>query len=167
MRTILVALAALLATPSLSLSQPAPSAWSREAASAPPFAQGMTEDELLAWLTAQGVSAERRTDSGGTYMAAEHNGIAWEAQLQACEAERCRVLEFSSGFRAQQPSAERANEWNRGHLFLKAVAVDGGLVARHPVYLSGGLSRQALDEQLELWLTFLPEFGAWAIPPAT
>lgn len=123
-------------------------------------AGGLTVQEVAAWLKAKGYRADlEQTDEGEKYVASAAEGVNFEIYMYDCKgAARCTSLQFHIGFGMESDlSVDRINSWNRENRYVKAYLDDEkDPYFQYDANLSPGGTYEALDDDLGVWLGFLP-----------
>lgn len=71
----------------------------------------------------------------------------------------CEQIVFSAGFAETGATLETINAWNRTKLFGRALLTDGGdAVIEMPVNLRFGVSRENLEDTVDLWRVTVLDF---------
>ncbi|HEY9233758.1 MAG TPA: YbjN domain-containing protein [Phenylobacterium sp.] len=126
---------------------------------------GMTARELQAWLTESGYEAELdRGEDGDPYLKAVADGVNFEVHLYDCKGERCASMQLTAGFDVDgKIGVDRANGWNTENRYLDCYVDDeGDPWFTYDINLSPGGTREALDDNFAIWLSFVPDMKAMA-----
>lgn len=126
---------------------------------------GMTGPEVAAWLQAAGYRAQLTKDSSGDPLInSASEGVNFKVLFYDCEgaaaAQRCKALQFAAGFDLDKPlTAERMNEWNKSHRYLKAyINADGDPYVEYDVNVNAGRTTAGLDDDFGVWTGILSAF---------
>ena len=124
---------------------------------------GMSGPEVVAWLQKAGYKAELSKDDGGDPLidsAAE--GTKFKIYFYDCDKAqaRCKALQFSAGFDLKTGlKAEKMNEWNKGHRYLKAyIDEEGDPYIQYDVNVNAGRTLAGLDDDFGVWTSMISEF---------
>ena len=128
---------------------------------------GMTAKEVQAWLFESGYRAELATDDDGdVYVKSASDGVNFEAHLYDCKQDRCASMQFIAGFDLDEKlELDKINAWNSGKRYVDGFIDDeGDPWFTYDANLSPGGSREALDDDFAVWLSFIPdmkELAGW------
>ncbi len=115
---------------------------------------GMTGPEVVAWLQAQGYKAALSRDKQGDPMIkSATGGVNFTVYFYDCDNDRCRALQFSSGFDLKDGmTLARTNEWNKGNRYLKAWLDDeNDPYIEYDVNVNAGRTFSGLSDDLDVW----------------
>ena len=122
---------------------------------------GMTGPEVVALLQAEGYRAALSRDKQGDPMIKSATGGAnFTVYFYDCEKDRCRALQFSSGFDLKDGlTLARINEWNKGNRYLKAYLDDeNDPYVEYDVNVDAGRTFSGLKDDLAIWNTMVGRF---------
>lgn len=147
-----VALAALLATPTVA-----------EVASAPVPAEGITPAELVQ-LLAQHQMAPKLAQGrdGRPIVDGRVDDVGFDVSFGECRGDRCRDVYFRVGWSNAKGDAKltanRINQWNAGNYFLRAyISSDNTLWAEMDARIARGTTAN-VEEYVALWPALLHQF---------
>lgn len=125
-------------------------------------AGGMTIEEVAAWLKQGGftarVHAEKSTQNG-PIVSTSIDDVATDIYLYDCTANRCRAWQYASGWDDSARPAEKINEWNEDHRYLRAYqANQSDLWAEYDIDISPGGTYEQLDGALTRFRASLKTF---------
>jgi len=125
---------------------------------------GVAVAEARAWLTGMGGTVGEPTiREGVTSLYIADQPLPWNMAFYACGPSLCDDVQFSAIFTGAI-TADRINDWNREHRFLKAFFVpaasgaDASAVVQYDVVLTSAGTEQ-LREPTVVWLQLLREFA--------
>lgn len=121
---------------------------------------GLTVEELLAFMKSAGFDAKiEKTDQGEPYVSTSKDGINFDLDLYDCDKAKCRAVQFVASFDLKEPlSAAKANEWNLQKRYVRVYLDKGGdPVFAYDANLAPGGSYEALQDDLDVFVQFLPE----------
>ena len=130
------------------------------AQAAPLPAGGMTVKEVQTWLLDNGYKAEAVKESDGDgYVRSAADGVNFQVHVYDCVKARCASIQMVAGFDVEQKlSAEKVNAWNGAKRFVTSYIDDeGDPWFTYDINLSPGGTREALDDNFGVWLSFLPD----------
>lgn len=134
------------------------------AASAQQIYESVTGDDLVEILTEVGYTAELGVDNVGEPMInGQIEGVAYTLFFYRCNDEtpkQCLDLQFNSEFAFQKPvTLEMVNAYNTNNRFGQAyIDKDGRTSLDMSVTVQGGLTRQAIKENIDWWKVALTSF---------
>lgn len=102
------------------------------------------------------------TKDGSPRISGRMEGVLYTVRFFGCRrGASCQQIVFSSGFSETGADSELINAWNRDQLFGRAFLTEGGdAVIEMPVNLRFGVSKENLDDTVDLWRVTLAEFRA-------
>ena len=115
---------------------------------------GMTGPEVVAWLQSEGYKAALSRDKQGDPMIkSATSGANFTVYFYDCEKDRCRALQFSSGFDLKDGmTLAKINEWNKGNRYLKAyLDEDNDPYVEYDVNVNAGRTFSGLSDDLAVW----------------
>lgn len=127
-------------------------------------AAGLTVEEVAAWLKGAGLDPKiSKTDDGEPYVSTAKGGINFDVDLYDCADGRCRALQFVAGFDLKEPlPADKANAWNLKKRYVRVyLDANGDPTFAYDVNVAPGGSYEALDDDLDIFVQFLPEILAY------
>lgn len=100
------------------------------------------------------------TADGEPRISGRMEGILYSVRFYGCRrGANCGQVVFSSGFAGVSATQESVNAWNREKVFGRAFLSDGGdAVLEMPVNLRFGVSKENLDDTVDLWRIALLDF---------
>lgn len=128
---------------------------------------GMTAKEVQAWLSESGYRAElAKDDEGESYVKSASDGVNFDAHLYDCKKDRCASMQFIAGFDMDTKlELAKINAWNSDKRYVDGFIDDeGDPWFTYDLNLSPGGSREALDDDFAVWLSFIPdmkELAGW------
>jgi Putative bacterial sensory transduction regulator len=90
-------------------------------------AGGVTIEEVAAWLKQSGLTARIHTEKStqnGPILSTSIDDVATDIYLYDCTANRCRALQYASGWDDSARPGEKINEWNADHRYLRVYQAD-------------------------------------------
>lgn len=128
--------------------------------------EGMTLQEVAAWLQAGGYKAETKLDKDGNYIFTAAEGINITVYLSDCKNDRCKSLDFRAwwGFKGKFQSdntaaLEKINEWNKTKRWAKAyLDKDRDPNVEMNVSTSPGVTSEGLDDDFNTFTTMALAF---------
>ena len=124
-------------------------------------ADGMTLEQVAAWLKGHNVPADVTRDSvnGDSYILSEYRGIKFGVYLYNCLNGKCRSLQYSTGWGDAPIPLEKVNAWNRDHRFLRVYRNERNeLFGEYDIGLTPGGSYEMLDGTLMRWYVLVDNF---------
>lgn len=121
---------------------------------------GMSPKEVQVWLIDRGYKAEAaKNDDGEDYLKSVGEGVSFEVNFYDCKASRCTSIQFVAGFDLEEKlGADKANSWNSAKRYIDCfIDEEGDPWFTYDVNLSPGGTREALDDNFGVWLSFLPD----------
>lgn len=121
---------------------------------------GLTYNEISAWLGAGGYSVEsKKNDSGRAYFQTKAGEVMFEVWPYDCKEGRCASVQFIAGFDMDKPlSLTTINNWNSENRYVRGYIDDeGDPWFAYDANLSPGGTYEALDDDFDVWIGFLPE----------
>lgn len=171
-------LVAVIATPALAQTAPAPPA----AQAVPARWSGLTVTEITGRLTAAGLTvAPPQTNADRVYLRVTDGALRWVATLFSCTDGSCPDIQFTAAFSGTNATPEIISRWNGSRRFVKAFYAepeaaggDGQAVAQYDVLLNRGAGPDQLDDPIQVWRSLSADLGrtvtteqpATATPPA-
>ncbi|WP_332764272.1 YbjN domain-containing protein [Phenylobacterium sp.] len=135
--------------------------WLGGAAQAAEIAKGgMSVKEVKAWLTDGGYKAEvAKDDAGDEYLKSAAEGVSFDVHFYDCEKARCTSIQMIAGFDMDAKLAmDKVNAWNSKKRYVDCfIDDDGDPWFTYDINLSPGATREALDDNFAVWLSFLPD----------
>lgn len=125
---------------------------------------GMTGPEVAAWLQGAGYKAELSRDKTGDPMIrSASGGVNFTVLFYDCKNDRCRALQFSSGFDlGDGMTLAKANEWNKKHRYLKTYLDDEmDPYVEFDVNLDAGRTMAGLNDDFAIWTDMLADFAVF------
>ncbi|WP_162257138.1 YbjN domain-containing protein [Phenylobacterium sp. Root700] len=128
---------------------------------------GMTAKEVQSWLTDSGYKAEMAKDTDGdSYLKSASDGVSFDVHLYDCKKDRCASMQFIAGFDLDEKlELAKVNTWNEGKRYVDCFLDDeGDPWFTYDANVSPGGSREALDDDFAVWLSFVPdmkELAGW------
>lgn len=115
-------------------------------------AGGMTIEEVAAWLRAKGMTARVHTEKStqdGPILSTSIDDTATDIYLYDCTANRCRALQYATGWDDAARTPEKINSWNADHRYIRAYqANQTNLWAEYDVDIAPGGTYEQLDGSL-------------------
>jgi len=121
---------------------------------------GLTVEEVLAFMKSAGFDAKIvKTDAGEPYVTTAKDGINFDVDLYDCADRRCRAVQFLASFDLKEPlGADKANAWNLKKRYVRVyLDQNGDPVFAYDANLAPGGSYEALQDDLDVFVLFLPE----------
>lgn len=122
---------------------------------------GMTGPEVAALLQAEGYKAALSKDKQGDPMIkSATSGATFTIYFYDCEKDRCRALQFSSGFDLKDGlTLAKINDWNKGNRYLKAYLDDeNDPYVQYDVNVDAGRTFSGLKDDLAIWSSMVGKF---------
>lgn len=135
-----------------------------EAAKPKPIpAEGVTMEEVAAWLQSGGYQAQlKKTDAGEPYIASGAEGVNFDVYLDDCKAKKCTSIEFTAGFTLDgglKGGPAKINEWNRDKRWVRAyIDKDNDPWAEMDISVTPGRTWDAVDDDFATWRVMLDHF---------
>ena len=125
----------------------------------PVAAQGVTREEIVALMSADGLPARIDKDSkGNVIVKSQFAGINFDVYFYDCEADRCRSIQFAAGWSNSHASAARINEWNTTKRYLRVYSKPGRVLwAEQDAVVSRGTTEN-IDDALTWWERMITQF---------
>ena len=125
---------------------------------------GMTLEEIVSWMKAEGLPAEIKTaDDGSRTITSSFDGATFHVYVYDCKDARCGSLQFSEGFDTKGAwGPDPINTWNRENRWTRAYAdkVNDPWI-EEDVDLTPGGTYEILDDQLAIYRAALKKFRAY------
>jgi len=134
-------------------------AFAAPAAAASLPSNGMSPKDVQAWLLDNGYQAELEKAGEEPYLKSAADGVSFEVHFYDCKNDRCASIQFTAGFDIDgKVTADQANDWNSDKRYIDCfVDEEGDPWFTYDVNLSPGGTREALDDDFAVWLSFLPD----------
>lgn len=124
---------------------------------------GVTHEEVAAWLRAHGQTAEvKPTDDGkGKRVSSAIGGVNYDIFFYKCVAARCASLSFTAGWTPEpEITLAELNNWNMNKRYTFAYRKDNGdLWVEYDIDVAPGADWQLFAQQFDVWKTLGPQFG--------
>lgn len=147
----------------------------RDAVSSSALVRSVAPQDLLILLDSMDIEARLvalpQTGGGRAHplgITANTDGLYWDVVFYSCAGQSeplaaCRDFALSAGFALEFPvSVQTVNRFNREHRFARAVLSDDGTpMIEMDVNLEGGVSRDALEVEIEAWRALLLSFSKY------
>lgn len=136
-------------------------------------ADGMTAQEVAAWLTASGYSAQVKPDPttpGDQIISSTINGVNYDIYMYACTSGRCRSLQYAAGWPVSAAGSvdvtTKIMTWNRENRFIRAYISESGknFWGELDIDISPGGTYEALDRSLTRWSAVVSSFKSYMVP---
>lgn len=125
-------------------------------------AGGMTIEEVAAWLKQGGFTARihaEKSTQNGPILSTSIDDVATDIYLYDCTANRCRALQYASGWDDSARPAEKINEWNSDHRYLRVYqAAQTNLWAEYDVDIAPGGTYEQLGGALARYRESIKSF---------
>jgi len=120
---------------------------------------GLTAKEVQAWLFESGYQAELDKDGDEPFIKSAADGVNFEVHLYDCEKDRCASIQLTAGFDVKDKmSVDEANAWNSDKRYVDCfIDEEGDPWFTYDINLSPGGTRESLDDDFQVWLSFLPD----------
>jgi hypothetical protein len=128
---------------------------------------GLSNQDVVGWLTQHGDAASISAFQGATMIDARFPGIPadlpGEIDMYECNDKGCPELQYYQVFRGGSDiTLDKVNEWNKLHRYLRAYLKPSGTVeAEYDVDISPGGTWEQLDHSLDRWNDELSKFRAF------
>lgn len=155
MKAMMIALAGLAAIAGSSASAAEPTLINKD---------GMTGPEVVAWLQGEGYKAALSKDQGGDPMIkSAAGGINFTVYFYDCEKDRCKALQFSSGFDLKDGlTLAKVNEWNKTNRYLDAYLDDeNDPYVEYDVNVNAGRTIAGLNDDFDIWTDMVGTFATF------
>lgn len=121
---------------------------------------GLTVEEISAFMKSAGYDPKiEKSGDGSSYVTAKKDGVAFDIDTYDCDKARCRAIQFVASFDLKDPlPLAKVNEWNLKKRYVRAyVDESGDPVFAYDANVSPGGSYEALQDDLDVFVQFLPE----------
>jgi hypothetical protein len=115
---------------------------------------GVSLEDVAAWLKDQGQDATIKDDGGGhKIVSSTLNGVKFGVYMFDCKGERCGSIQFAAGWPTNgKIPASRVNEWNRTKRWARAyLDTSNGIWLESDVDLTPGGTYELLDDNFATW----------------
>ena len=136
-----------------------------------PFAQardisndGVTYEEIAAWLKEKGMPATIQKDARGNQIVSTSvNGVKFGVYFFDCQNGKCGSVQFAAGFQRNNKTVlQRVNEWNRTKRWGRAYLDDSnGIWVEMDNDLTPGGTYEILDDELATWKKVVEGFKSF------
>lgn len=122
----------------------------------------VTGDDVVGMLREMGFTPELTKDSDGDPLVNfQIEGVKTSIYFYENSGGRYSAIQFYSGFE-DQPPISKVNDWNANHRYGRAYLSSAGkLHIEYDIALTGGISRDNLEECVRRWHTVLSAFAAF------
>jgi len=124
-------------------------------------AGGVTAQEVIEVLQAEGYRAQEDVDGVGDPMVrSATDGVNYNIYFYDCQGARCTSIQFGSAFDLSEPmTLDRINEWNRDMRFGRAYLDDEmNPILEMDVDLELGATTEQLESVIGTWAAVVPAF---------
>ncbi|HEY1752831.1 MAG TPA: YbjN domain-containing protein [Caulobacteraceae bacterium] len=166
----LVALGAALTLASALAAAPASAQTAAAARGGAIPASGLTAAEIADWLRGDGFSAVVKPDpttAGDQIISTSVDGVDVDIYVYDCSGDgdgrRCTSMQYAAGWAPSGSySADKTNEWNRTHRYIKAYLTRGNsLYGEYDLDLSPGGTFEMLNDTLVNWRSTARDFKTY------
>jgi hypothetical protein len=115
---------------------------------------GVSLEDVTAWLKGQGQDATIKDDGGGhKIVSSTLNGVKFGVYMFDCKGERCGSIQFAAGWPTNgKIPASRVNEWNRTKRWARGyLDTSNGIWLEFDVDLTPGGTYELLDDNFATW----------------
>jgi hypothetical protein len=134
--------------------------WPGVAAAQSISADGLTANDVAAWLQGKGYPAEIGADNGKLRVRSKLGNTTFSVMLFDCNGDRCGSLQFYAGFQTHgRFDTSRMNEWNRNQRWARGyfdASNDPWL--EMDVDLTPGGTYELLNDEFATWKKVLTTF---------
>ena len=122
-------------------------------------AKGMSVKQVQAWIEESGYEAQVGKDDGDEFLKVHTEDGNFEVHFYDCKDGACASIQLIAGFDVDgKITLEQANAWNDSKRYIDCFIDDeGDPWFTYDINLSPGGTRAALDDNLGVWLNFLPD----------
>ena len=123
--------------------------------------EGITLDEVAAWLSDKGLDAKVTDDGNGhKIVSSSLDGVKFGVYMFDCKGDKCGSIQFAAGWPPNSKiAASRVNEWNRTKRWARAyLDPSNGLWLESDVDLTPGGTYELLDDNFATWKKTLDAF---------
>lgn len=128
---------------------------------------GVTHEEVAAWLRAHGQTAEiKPTDDGkGRSVASAIGGVNYDIFFYKCVGARCASLSFTAGWTPEAAiTLDEINNWNMNKRYTFAYRKDNGdLWVEYDIDVAPAGDWRLFEQNFEVWKTLAPQFGQFMV----
>ncbi len=124
-------------------------------------ANGMTLDDIQAWLQSEGYKAKVDTANDGTRsIESSADGQNFHIYQYDCKEKRCGSFQFSVGFNTKGAfNPEKMNDWNRDNRWVRAyVDKVNDPWLEYDIDLTPGGTYELLNDEFAIWRDSLGRF---------
>jgi hypothetical protein len=115
---------------------------------------GVSIDDVVAWLKDQGQDAKATDDGNGhRIVSSTLNGVKFGVYMFDCKGAKCGSIQFAAGFPANgKIPVSRVNEWNRTKRWARAyLDTSNGIWLESDVDLTPGGTYELLNDNFATW----------------
>ena len=134
---------------------------------APAFAsplneQGITREEMVEVMLADGLPAKIDKDSRGNVIVHSlASEINFDVYFFDCTDNRCGAIQFAAGWSNSSASEARINEWNTTKRYLRVYSKPGKVIWAEQNVLVTRSTTENLDDCLALWPKMIVQFKSF------
>jgi hypothetical protein len=112
-------------------------------------------DVILNIAKGYGAATLDKDSDGNPQISGRLDGVKYSIFFYGCEkGTNCQSIQLSTGY-TDAFTADKANEWNYKYRYVKAYESDGSNF-RMDIVFKGGVTKDNLDAQFDLWDSFIP-----------
>ena len=121
--------------------------------------QGITREEMVEIMLADGLPARIDKDSNGNVIVKSNvAGVNFDVYFFECTESRCGDIQFAAGWTNSNASIARINEWNTTKRYLRVYSKPGKVLwAEQDVVVTNGTTEN-IDDYITTWGTMLVQF---------
>jgi hypothetical protein len=130
-----------------------------QASASPLNDQGVTREEMVEIMRADGLPAKIETDSKSNVIVKSRVAeINFDVYFFDCKAERCAAIQFAAGWSNANASAAKVNEWNTTKRYLRVYTKPGKVIWAEQDIVVTRSTTENIDDCLALWPRMLTQF---------
>ena len=121
--------------------------------------QGITREEMVEVMLADGLPAKIDKDSRGNVIVRSRvSEINFDVYFFDCTDNRCGAIQFAAGWSNSTASEARINEWNTTKRYLRVYSKPGKVIWAEQDVLVTRSTTENLDDYLTLWPKMIVQF---------
>jgi hypothetical protein len=121
--------------------------------------QGITREEMVEVMLADGLPAKIDKDSRGNVIVRSRvSDINFDVYFFDCTDNRCGAIQFAAGWSNSTASEARINEWNTTKRYLRVYSKPGKVIWAEQDVLVTRSTTENLDDCLALWPKMIAQF---------